>query len=64
MARRELIPPREAAPHIGVAEQTLANWRYRGEGPRFYRVGQLIKYDRSDLDAWLDERASEPVPAA
>jgi hypothetical protein len=59
MGRRRLIPSREAAAYLGVADQTLANWRYLGKGPRFYRVGQLIKYDERDLDDYLEGVAVE-----
>ena len=45
---------RQAAQHLGVAEQTLANWRYMGKGPRFYRVGASVKYDEGDLDAYIE----------
>lgn len=57
MPTRRLLRSSEAAQYLGVAEQTLANWRYLGKGPRFFRVGQLVKYDERDLDGWLDERA-------
>lgn len=63
MNNRKLVSASEAADYLGLAEQTLTNWRYRGRGPRFYRVGQLVKYDRADLDAWLDENASDSQPA-
>lgn len=53
MSRRWLTS-REASAFLGLADQTLANWRYLGKGPRFYRVGQLVKYDERDLDAWLE----------
>jgi len=59
MARRKLVGKKEAAAYLGLAEQTLANWRYLGKGPRYFRVGQLIKYDENDLDAWLEAGAVE-----
>jgi predicted DNA-binding transcriptional regulator AlpA len=65
MAERQLMGNRPSAKYLDVAEQTLANWRYLGTGPRYFRVGkQLVKYDRADLDRWLEERATEPSPAA
>lgn len=61
---KHLIGTSETADYLGVSEQTLANWRYLGRGPRFYRVGQLVKYDRGDLEAWLDENSSDMKPTA
>ena len=48
-----------AAAYLGVARQTLANWRVRGEGPRYARLGKSgarIVYRVSDLDLFLAER--------
>ena len=48
----------------GVAEVynvpmgTLANYRWRGEGPKFHRRGKRIIYFVGDVEAWLK---SEPV---
>lgn len=61
---KELIDPKATAAYLGVSQQTLANWRYRGEGPRFYRVGRIVKYAQGELDAWLDEHASDTPKAA
>lgn len=53
----ELLNEQQAAELLGVAPKTLAMWRsYRRPGPRFIRVGRLIKYRRRDLDAWLESR--------
>lgn len=43
----------QAALYVGVAPGTLANWRARGEGPSYVRVGTRIVYRVADLDAWL-----------
>jgi hypothetical protein len=64
MAARQLEGTRFASGYLGVTEQTLANWRYQGTGPRYYRVGALVKYDVADLDRYLEERAVDPRPAA
>lgn len=37
----------------GIAVRTLANWRARGEGPSYVRVGTRIAYRIEDLDSWL-----------
>lgn len=53
----ELLTVNEAAIYLGVAVQTLHNWRSTG---RYrlpcLRVGRLVRYRRSDLDAWLESR--------
>lgn len=54
-----LDTPGEVAEYVKVDEQTLANWRWLGTGPRFIKVnGGRIRYRRSDVETWLDQHAS------
>ena len=43
-----------AALYIGVAPGTLRNWRSRGQGPPYLRVGRRRLYAVADLDRWLE----------
>jgi predicted DNA-binding transcriptional regulator AlpA len=46
-----------AARYIGVAVGTLANWRTRGEGPPYVKLGKAsVRYDRGDIDGYLKAR--------
>ncbi|SHO82307.1 helix-turn-helix domain-containing protein [Mycobacteroides abscessus] len=54
-APRQWLTPEEAADYLKVTEQKLADLRYLREGPRFRKVGRLIRYTHADLDAWLDQ---------
>lgn len=47
------------AAHLRVTKKALANWRARGIGPTFVRVGRLIRYREEDIEAWLNARAME-----
>lgn len=40
--------------YTGVLPSTLAYWRKRGEGPRWYKIGRRVMYDIADLDAFID----------
>ena len=42
---------------------TMSQWRHRGEGPRYVRLGGRVLYRGVDLNAWLDERIVEPTAA-
>ena len=44
---------------LGCAPRTLDNWRSQGRGPRFVRVGRLIRYRIADLDAYLEANKVE-----
>lgn len=53
-----LLAPDEVADYLGIPAQTLYAWRYRGVGPRSIKVGRHLRWRRSDVDAWLDQRAA------
>jgi predicted DNA-binding transcriptional regulator AlpA len=53
-----LLSTSQLAQWLGVSIQWLEIGRHRGYGPQFIRVtGRIIRYKRSDVLAWLDERA-------
>ena len=47
----------EAAAYIRVSENTIVVWRCTGRYKiPFIKVGRLVRYRRSDLEAWLESR--------
>jgi predicted DNA-binding transcriptional regulator AlpA len=53
-----LLTAAQLATLLGVRDQTLAEWRVLGTGPRFVRLSaRAIRYRRADVDAWLDAQA-------
>ncbi|MFD1344283.1 helix-turn-helix domain-containing protein [Litorisediminicola beolgyonensis] len=52
------LTPADAAAYLRVSNGTLANWRSRGEGPRYRAVGRVVRYHRDDLDAFMVEGAA------
>ena len=48
-----LLTTREAARRLGLAVGTLQNWRVRGQGPAFIRLGRAIRYDEGDLARFI-----------
>lgn len=45
---------------LGMSSRGLHNWRKRGLGPRFVRVGRHILYPRGEVTAWLEKHTVEP----
>lgn len=37
----------------GLARGTLAYWRHAGQGPRSYKLGRRVRYDETDVLAWI-----------
>lgn len=57
IASTELLTPSELASRLSVSTKTLANWRVRGEGPKFKKIGASVRYDARAVAEW--ERARE-----
>lgn len=41
----------------------LAQWRHKGIGPAYYRLGRKIIYRGEDLNAWADVNRVDPARA-
>jgi phage terminase Nu1 subunit (DNA packaging protein) len=39
-----------------IPVRCLQNWRVRGGGPPFYKVGRLVRYDLDEVIAWVKAR--------
>jgi predicted DNA-binding transcriptional regulator AlpA len=52
----KLIEEKDLAESLQVSPGTLRTWRTEGKGPRFHRIGQLIRYSPSDVKDWLVSR--------
>lgn len=48
-----LLAPDDVALLLKVDLRTLANWRYRGFGPIFTKLGGIVRYTRSDVNEFV-----------
>lgn len=64
----DLLDQDEFAAMMRSTRTNLAQWRFRGTGPRYIKRGRIILYRRSAIEEWLaaGEHAStsEPMGAA
>ncbi|MEK6712310.1 MAG: helix-turn-helix domain-containing protein [Nitrospinota bacterium] len=58
----EVLMPKEAAEFLRLSPETLRTWRHLGEGPRFLKMGRVVRYHRVDLKAWLGKIGVETCP--
>ena len=47
------LDTRAAAGHVGCGPSLLSLMRRQGRGPKYYRVGRLVRYRAVDLEAWI-----------
>jgi excisionase family DNA binding protein len=50
----DLRTKKEAARFLNVSVKTLDRWIYEKRGPKYYKVGCLVRYRNEDLIAFLD----------
>jgi excisionase family DNA binding protein len=50
----------QASQYIGVSQAALRTWKRDGKGPAFFRAGKLLKFRKTDLDAWIEARLVKP----
>lgn len=55
---KQLLNERELATACGISVLTLRKWRSLRRGPRFLKIGSLVRYRPEDVDAWINRQAA------
>ena len=48
-----LLTQRQCAEALALSERTLERFRVSGIGPKFVRMGKSVRYQLSDVEAWV-----------
>lgn len=48
-----LMTPEQLSEALHISVGTLANWRYRNEGPAWHSLGSRVAYRIEDVERWL-----------
>lgn len=56
----EMMTLKEVAAFLRVPEATLRYWRHLDTGPRGFRIGRSVRYWRTEVLYWLEERSRHP----
>jgi len=54
------VNEKRAAQFLGVAVQTLRNWRHLRRGPAYVKMGRSVRYQVEDLKAYLLNKRIDP----
>jgi predicted DNA-binding transcriptional regulator AlpA len=62
----QLLTERDASKLLCLSVRTLQKWRLCGCGPRFLKLGHAVRYDRDDIERYIENarRASTSDPDA
>ncbi len=52
-----LLNTKQLADYLGVAESTIIQYRLKGIGPRYVKIGHLVRYRKVDAEEWVDKQA-------
>ena len=50
---QNFMTEKEVAGQLNVSLATLRRWRLERRGPRFVKVGALVRYRPEDLEQWM-----------
>lgn len=56
--RQPLATTREVAAYLNVTVQALHDMRHHGRAPKAAKVGRGLRWKWTDIDAWIDAKAS------
>jgi predicted DNA-binding transcriptional regulator AlpA len=55
-AAPEVMTTERAAQYCGLSPKSLDLWRHDGDGPKFVKISNRVRYRKRDIDAWLAAR--------
>lgn len=55
-ADESILDELQVAKMIGVSVRTVRGWRRSGKGPRFTKIGRIVRYAKQRVYDWLAER--------
>lgn len=54
-----IYKPEDLAEYLGVTVGALAQMRYRGNGPKFVKLGKSIRYSDAAIQEWLEQNTKD-----
>lgn len=61
---RPRMSEQELADLLGLTVGSLRQYRWRGQGPAYEKIGQRIWFRVADVEAWLDRHRVDPEAAS
>ena len=54
-----LLREQQVAELLGCSAAALRKWRLNGDGPRYCKLGRLVRYSEADLLAYIEQNRVE-----
>ena len=59
MTEQRFINEVEVSERTQIPLNTLRNWRYQRRGPKYRKIGRLVRYSILDLNSFMNENVVE-----
>jgi predicted DNA-binding transcriptional regulator AlpA len=56
---QRLLNEHQVADSCAISVLTLRKWRVEGRGPRYVKIGTLVRYRPEDVDAWIESHETQ-----
>jgi excisionase family DNA binding protein len=53
----ELMTTRQAAQYLKISPKTLEKMRLEGGGPRYFKIGRVVRYSPDELEKFLRQNS-------
>ncbi len=50
----EFLSVKQLCASLEIDKSTLYRWRKAGHGPQAIKVGNIVRFKKADVDAWLE----------
>ena len=60
----EILTTNEVAELARVSPATVRFWRWKGTGPKSFKLGRRALYDRAEVLAWIEQAKTGRVETA
>lgn len=57
---QDFVDDRQLAQRTPISRVTWQNWRVRGQGPPFYKIGKRCLYKWADVETWIETQKTQP----
>lgn len=54
----------QLADRLTNRKNTIEGWRVKGIGPRYVKIGRLVRYRIEDVEAWLEKQTRSSTSQA
>lgn len=56
---QRLLNEHQVADSCAISVLTLRKWRGEGRGPRYVKIGTLVRYRPEDVDTWIQSHETQ-----